>query len=118
MEHLEPGEAYGVCLDRDLAKPVADRRQFLTVVRNVREQRLLSERRNALLLVKTDAEYFDAMVNLFCETITGWVNMPQAFCSDAVQDLMSSGQMRELTDKILRNGTVNIEEKKESESQP
>lgn len=114
---LEPDQKYPVVLDSD--KDKEPKPTFLAKSQSMRGQQRVAD-----CLDKwnddgiTAGDLFDATVQTLGEVLVGWKNMGQEYSVDALRDVLTYGEARELLRKVMHNQHLDLESKKNSESQP
>jgi hypothetical protein len=115
---LEPGQKYPVVLDCDQDKPEATRPTFYAKSQSMRGQQKVGEvldmwAENDKL---TLAQLFDATVDVLSNVILGWANMGGIeYSAEALRDVLTFQEARELLRKVMYNQHVTPEEKKSLE---
>lgn len=115
---LEPGNRYPIYLDIDSQKPSEVRPTFFAKSQSMRGQQKVAE----VLDMWTDnpsltiAELFDATINVLSGVVVGWSNMNELeFSADAMRDVLTYNEARELLRKVMYNQHITTEEKKSTE---
>lgn len=112
---LEPNQTFDVCLDIDKDKPADTRPVFEVRVLSVREQRKISAALEKAMQAETTDGYYDGLVDLIDDVVTGWRNMGQDYSKEALEDVLVHVEMRELLAKIQVGQAMTEDEKKSSE---
>jgi len=115
---LEPGQKYPIVLDCDADKPKDIQPTFFAKSQSMRGQQKIGE----VLDLWTDkpdlsvAELFDATIDVLTGVVIGWKNMSDIeFNPDAMRDVLSYTEARELLRKVMYNQHVTADEKKSTE---
>lgn len=115
---LEPGQKFPIVLDCDTGKPVESQPTFFAKSQAMRGQQKIGE----VLDLWTDnpdlgiAELFDATIDALSGVVIGWKNMSGIeFSDDAMRDVLSYTEARELLRKVMYNQHITPDEKKSSE---
>lgn len=110
---LEPGQTFPIWLESDKDKPEATRPTFEAKAQSMRGQRKVLEVVDMLFKpgVTVD-EVFDSARDCLASCLAGWRNMPEAFSVDAIEDLLTFEEIRELLRKVGYNQRMSGDEKK------
>ena len=115
---LEPDQKYPIVLESDADKPKDAQPTFFAKSQSMRGQQKIGE----VLDLWTDnpdlsvAELFDATVDALSGVVIGWANMGDTeFSSDALRDLLTYQEARELLRKVMYNQHITTDEKKSTE---
>jgi len=112
---LEPDQRFPVVLEVDKDKPQESRPIFFAKSQSMRGQKRISDVLDRLTKdddVTTD-ELFADVVETLGTVLTGWKNMNGIeYSKDALYDVLSYGEARELLRKVAYNQHVADEEKK------
>jgi len=114
---LEPDQKFPVVLDGDMEKPIELRPTFFAKSQSMRGHRKIFavlERMTADKEVTADQLFDDAIETLF-SVLTGWQNMGQAYSKEALEDVLTYSEARQLLKSVAYNNHVTPEEKKSSE---
>jgi len=111
---LEPDCSFLVSLDCDKDKPVEIRPAFIVKTQSMRGQR---EILNTIDRLKQDDsttidEIFDATLKQLQRVVIGWKNIDKQFSAEALEELLTFGESRELLSKVAYNQRMDIDEKK------
>ena len=115
---LEPGQSYPIVLDSDSEKPPESRPTFLAKSQSMRGQERIAEVLDAWtddpdLTIK---ELFDKTIEVLNGIVIGWKNMSGIeFSSDALRDVLTYSEARELLRKTMYNQHITEAEKKSTE---
>jgi len=115
---LEPNKVFPVVLASDKDKPIAERPTFLAKSQAMRGQERIAEVLDRLTEDKdvTTKQLFDDAVEALFSVLTGWKNMGGIdYSKEALRDVLSYSEARELLRLVSYNQHVTIEEKKSSE---
>jgi hypothetical protein len=115
---LEPDLSFPVVLDFDKDKPKDVQPTFFAKSQSMRGQQnilatidMLTEDKDA-----TVDQLFTRIVDTLSEVLVGWSNMSgHEFSKDAMKDVLSFSEARELLRKVAFNQHVTTDEKKSSE---
>lgn len=108
---LEPDQKYPVVLDCDKDKTPAP--TFFAKSQSMRGQQKVAECLNKLTDEETTTpQLFDATVETLGEVLVGWSNMGREYSVEALRDVLSYSEARELLRKIMYNQHLQTEEKK------
>lgn len=114
---LEPDQKFPIVLACDKDKPVDVRPTFFAKSQSMRGQRRIAvvlDRITEDKEVTTD-QLFDDAINALATVLTGWQSMGQSYSKEALEDVLSYSEARELLRLVSYNQHVNLEEKKSSE---
>ena len=112
---LEPGITFPVVLDSDADKPVESQPTFLAKSQSMRGQQRVGE---VLDMWTTSPDItidklFDETIEVLASVFVGWKNMGSVeFSSDALRDVLTYTEARELLRKVMYNQHVQTLEKK------
>lgn len=118
---LEPGQKYPIVLDIDADKPKATQPTFYARSQSMRGQQKIADvldqwTENPDISIK---DLFALTVEVLSGVVIGWVNMGgNEFSSDALHEVLSYQEARELLRKVMYNQHITADEKKSIESQP
>ena len=114
---LEPDQKFPVVLASDKDKPVESRPTFFARSQSMRGQRRISVVLDRLTDDKevTASQLFDDVIEALGGVLTGWQNMGQPYTKEALEDVLSYTEARELLRLVAYNQHVTPEEKKSSE---
>jgi len=114
---LEPDQRFPVVLASDKDKPVESRPTFFAKSQSMRGQRRIAAVLDRLTEDKevTHDELLDDIIEALGGVLTGWQNMGQPYSKDALEDVLSYTEARELLRLVAYNQHVSLEEKKSSE---
>lgn len=117
---LEPDQKYPIVLDTDADKPKASQPTFYAKSQSMRGQQKIGE----VLDLWTDnpdlsiAELFNQTVDVLAGVIVSWKNMGDIdFSGEALRDILTYQEARELLRKVMYNQHITTDEKKSIESQ-
>ena len=123
--YLEPGQRYPVVLDSDANKPEGERPTFYAKSQSMRGQQRIAEVLDRL----TDEpgvsveQLFDDAVQTLSGILVGWERMvspetgePIPYSPEALADVLTYTEARELMGKVMFNQHLRPDEKKDSES--
>ena len=116
---LEPGQTFDVYLKTDAEKPPETRPTFMVNVVSVRDSRNIAnaiEQLTDLNNLDTTDQFYDGLLDLAEKHVAGWRNMGQEFSREALQDLLTYLELRELLNWIQLGQHMTADEKKSSES--
>lgn len=115
---LEPGQKYSIVLDSDATKPKESQPTFYAKSLPMRGQ----EKVAAALDAWTDqpdltaSQLFDTTISVLSDVVTGWNNMNGIeFSGDAMRDILTYQEARELLRKVMFNQHITADEKKSTE---
>jgi hypothetical protein len=118
---LEPGQKYPIVLDVDLDKPKATQPTFYARSQSMRGQQKIAD----VLDQWTDnpdisiRELFESTVEVLRGVVIGWANMgDREFSVDAMHEVLSYQEARELLRKVMYNQHITADEKKSTGLQP
>lgn len=115
---LEPGQQYPIVLDVDKEKPEASRPTFFAKSQSMRGQQAIG---TALELWTRDedipiAQLFDETCKVLASVIIGWKHMNgMEFTPDALRDVLTYSEAREVLRKAMYNQHITQDEKKSTE---
>ncbi len=115
---LEPGQRYPVVLDSDADKPKAEQPTFFAKSQSMRGQQKVAE---TLDLYHTNPDItpdqlYSETVEVLGGVFIGWSNMGGIeFGKDALRDLLTYQEARELLRKVMFNQHITTDEKKSTE---
>lgn len=114
---LEPGQKYPIVLDSDADKPKETQPRFFAKSQCMRSQQRIGE---VLDLWHeegvTIATLFDQTIDVLDGVVIGWENMGDLeFSADAMRDVLTYNEVRELLRKVMWNQHMTADEKKSSE---
>lgn len=115
---LEPGQSFPVVLESDKEKPIELRPTFFAKSQAMRGQQKIATTLDRYTTDKevTAEQLFDDVVTTLGEVLTGWKNMNDIpYSVDALRDVLSYTEARELLRKVAYNQHVTLDEKKSSE---
>lgn len=113
---LEPGRIHKIVLDCDKDKPVESQPRFLVKAHSLRKQQQIAETHDAIYDGKNAEELYGRAQAALAGLLVGWENMGVEFTPEAIWDVLTLAEIRELIFAILALGKINREEKKSSES--
>lgn len=115
---FEPGQKYPIVLDCDKDKAADVQPTFFAKSQAMRGQQKIGE----TLDLWTDneglslAELFDETIKTLNGVVIGWKNMNGIeFSDDAMRDVLTYSEARELLRKVMYNQHITADEKKSSE---
>jgi len=114
---LEPGQGYPIVLDLDTSKPAEVQPTFFAKSQSMRGQQIVGETLD-LWSAKdvTVTDLFTKTCDILSTVLIGWKNMSGIeFSRDALADLLTYGEARELLRKVMYNQHITAEEKKSTE---
>jgi hypothetical protein len=112
---LEPGQRFAIVLDSDADKPAETRPTFFAKSQSMRGQQRVGEvldlwNDNKDLTLK---QLFDATIEVLGSVLVDWQNMNGiTFSVDALPDVLTYSEARELLRKVMYNQHLTPEEKK------
>jgi hypothetical protein len=112
---LEPNQSFPIVLDCDQDKPAESRPTFFAKSQSMRGQKKLLEVLDRLSDDKdaTVDDLFNDAINALGDVLTGWKHMNGIdFTKDALIDLLTYTEARELIRKVSYNQHLTPEEKK------
>ena len=111
---LEPGVTFEIWLESDSEKPIETRPVFLAKTQSMRQQREIHRVIDLVFAPNaTISEVFDSAVECLVQSCSGWRNMGErAFSKDAIEDVLSFSEIREILRKVAANQRMGIDEKK------
>lgn len=112
---LEPNQSFSVVLDCDANKPIESRPMFFAKSQSMRGQAKLFKVLDRITEDKdaTVEDLFADAVNALAEVLTGWKNMNGIdYSKDALMDVLTYSEARELLRKVCHNSHLNTDEKK------
>ncbi len=112
---LEPGATFPVVLECDKDKPIESQPTFYAKSQAMRGQKRIADVLDRLTTDKdvTTDELFTDIVEALSTVLTGWANMNGIdYSKDALMDVLSYTEARELLRKVAYNQHVTIDEKK------
>ena len=114
---LEPDQSFPIVLDCDKDKPKESQPTFLVKSQSMRGQRevlrVLDAATDAANESLTVNEMFEITITMLCKVMVGWRNMGNhQFSREAIEDILSFNEARELLRKVAYNQAVQHEEKK------
>jgi hypothetical protein len=111
---LEPDQSFLVVLASDKDKPIESRPVFRVKSQSMRHQRRLLE---VIDIIHKDGvtvdEIFDATIEQLKRVVCGWSNMGQPFSVDALDELLTFSEARELLSLCAYNQRMDDSEKKD-----
>ena len=114
---LEPDQKFSIVLASDKDKPIETRPTFFAKSQSMRGQRRIAEVLDRLTSdesVTTD-QLFTDIVDKLAEVLVGWVHMSNIpYSKEALEDVLSYSEARELLRMVSYNQHVTLEEKKSS----
>jgi hypothetical protein len=117
---LEPGGRFPVVLDWDMDKPEERRPTIYTVALSMRKQEWLGELLDNAPQGSTK-EFFDTLAKGLAEVIVDWANFfdpktgePIVYSCDAIKDVFTFGEAREIFRKVLASGSASKADEKKS----
>jgi hypothetical protein len=115
---LEPNQQFPVVLDCDAEKPQDVRPTFFAKSQSMRGQQKIGEVLD--LWTNNDAltitELFDSTIDVLRGVVVGWKNMgANEFSHDALRDVLTYTEAREMLRKVMYNQHITAEEKKSTE---
>lgn len=112
---LEPGQQFPIVLDSDADKPKESQPTFFCKSQAMRGQLKLGK----VFDLYTDnpdielEDLFQKTVDALSEVIVGWKNMgDREYSRDALMDILSWSEARELLQKVMYNRHLTFDEKK------
>lgn len=110
---LEPGQTFPVWLESDKDKPDSSRPVFDAKSQSMRGQRRVLEIIDVIFKdgVTVD-EVFDKTRDCLFDCLAGWRNIAQPFSKEAIEDVLTFDECRELLRKIAHNQRMSGDEKK------
>lgn len=118
---LEPGQKYPIVLDSDKDKPKESQPTFFAKSQSMRGQQRIGEVLDMWTQVEnlTLPDLFNATIDVLGGVVVGWSHMSGIeFSVDALRDVLTYSEARELLRKVMYNQHITAEEKKSLESQP
>lgn len=114
---LEPDQKFPIVLASDKEKPADVRPTFFAKSQSMRGQRRIAAVLDRLTEDKevTTDQLFDDAIEALATVLTGWSNMGQPYSKEALEDVLSYSESRELLRLVSYNQHVTTEEKKSSE---
>lgn len=115
---LEPDQRFSVVLDSDKEKPIESRPTFFAKSQSMRGQKRLADVLDRLTTDKeaTIEQLFSDIIDALASVLVGWSNMSGIeYSKEALQDVLSYSEARELLRKVSYNQHVSDDEKKSSE---
>lgn len=112
---LEPGQKYPVVLDCDADKPVAERPTFYARSQAMRGQQRIGDVLDLWTSTPdiTHGQLFDATLEVLADVLIGWVNMGGIeYSREALREVLTYQEARELLRKVMYNQHITTEEKK------
>lgn len=114
---LEPDQSFPIVLDCDKDKPKESQPTFLVKSQSMRGQRevlrVLDAATDAANQSLTVDDMFTMTIDMLCKVMVGWQNMGEhKFSREAIEDILSFNEARELLRKVAYNQAVQHEEKK------
>jgi len=113
--YLEPGQKYPVVLDSDAEKPQSQRPVFFAKSQAMRGQQRIGEVLDLWTSNPdvTPGQLFDATIDVLADVLIGWVNMGGIeFSREALREVLTYQEARELLRKVMYNQHITAEEKK------
>lgn len=118
---LEPGQKYPIVLDIDADKPKATQPTFYARSQSMRGQQKIAD----VLDQWTDSpdisikDLFASTVEVLTGVVISWTNMGEKeFSAEAMHEILSYQEARELLRKVMYNQHITADEKKSTELQP
>ena len=115
---LEPGQQYPIVLDVDKDKPENVRPVFFAKSQSMRGQQAIG----TVLDLWSDnddltiTQLFDSTCRVLSDVIVGWKNMSGIeFTPEAIRDVLTYGEAREVLRKVMYNQHITPDEKKSTE---
>lgn len=118
---LEPGQKYPIVLDIDTDKPKATQPTFYARSQSMRGQQKIADvldqwTDNPDISIK---DLFSATVDVLTGVVISWSNMGGSeFSAEALHDVLSYQEARELLRKVMYNQHITADEKKSTELLP
>ena len=118
---LEPGQKYPIVLDIDADKPKATQPTFYARSQSMRGQQKIADvldqcTDNPDISIK---DLFSATVDVLTGVVISWSNMGGSeFSAEALHDVLSYQEARELLRKVMYNQHITADEKKSTELLP
>lgn len=115
---LEPGQKYPIVLDSDKDKPKESQPTFFAKSQSMRGQQKIGEVLDMWTQQEnlTIPELFNATIDVLGGVVVGWSNMSGIeFSVDALRDVLTYSEARELLRKVMYNQHITTDEKKSSE---
>lgn len=112
---LEPGQKYPVVLDSDADKPAAERATFFARSQAMRGQQRIGDVLDLWTSQPdiTHGQLFDATIDVLADVLIGWANMGGIeFSREALREVLTYQEARELLRKVMYNQHITPEEKK------
>lgn len=109
---LEPNVRFAIVLEFDKDKPKESQPAFFVRALSSRAQGKLSDDVDDAIKKETTQEIRQATKDLVLQHVIGWVNMGEYKFPDAIDDVCSVQDMREILFKLLASSYVQYEEKK------
>lgn len=111
---LEPDQSFPVMLECDKTKPAESRPVFRVKSQSMRNQRKILE---VIDIIHKDGvtvdEIFDATIAELKRVVVGWSNMGQPFSVDALDEVLTLTEARELLRLVAYNQRMDDSEKKD-----
>jgi hypothetical protein len=111
---LEPDQSFPVVLASDKDKPIESRPVFRVKSQSMRNQRKILE---VIDIIHKDGvtvdEIFDATIEQLKRVVCGWSNMDQPFSVDALDEVLTLTEARELLSLCAYNQRMDDTEKKD-----
>lgn len=110
---LEPGATFPVWLESDKTRPMESRPIFDAKAQSMRGQRKLLAVVDMIFAegVTVD-QVFDASRDCLFDSLGGWRNIATGFSREAIEDVLTFDEVRELLRKIAGNQRMSGDEKK------
>ena len=115
---LEPGQQYPIVLDSDKDKPADSRPTFFAKSQSMRGQQSIG----TVLDLWTNNEdltiaaLFDETCKVLAGVVVGWKHMSgMEFTPDALRDVLTYAEAREVLRKVMYNQHITQDEKKSTE---
>lgn len=114
---LEPGQQFSIVLDCDSSKPKEIQPTFFCRSQSMRGQIRISKTLDLLKPEIETEDLFRKTVDAIGDCLIGWKNMGGLeYSKEALFDVLSYSEARELLNKVMFNRHMDLDEKKSSES--
>lgn len=113
---LEPGQRFPVVLDSDAHKPAESRPTFYAKSQSMRGQQRIGEVLDSLSSPEglTVEKMFGDVCDVLADVLVGWEHMAGIeYSPEAIRDVLSYSEARELIGKVAYNQHVAPDEKKD-----
>lgn len=118
---LEPGQKYPIVLESDIDKPKESQPTFFAKSQSMRGQQRIGEVLDLWTSSEelTIADLFAQTVEVLSTVLVGWKHMNDIeFSKDALAEVLTYSEARELLRKVMYNQHITADEKKSSELLP